>query len=545
MFNPINVAWLVGTAGFFWLALYLLLRTRQRSTLIKVSLIALLSMTVYFARDVVCSSLSDPAIYALIQRATMWSAYLPLAAWVHVCALVKRQVISGEGEQSEGEQSEDEQSEGEQSEGAAQPRHPRLHTPLPILFTYAATLIIIIISTATPLIVDYGAPTAIQGALLQLPLGPLYPLNIIFNGALTGIAIAYLWQALRRMRHQQQPQQTLLYREVRLIAAGAALFLIGALWLPTAYLFELGAAWGSLALISGLAIVGYAIAQFGLLLEGQNARRDFIYSFTGIIILHTIYLSVLGLAGILTPTIALLTMLLVTLTHSLFDVGRDWLDRLFFTPEEQRARTEARTYATALGTAPVATATLPRVPNAPDDDPTPSRSHTPITGQLTNPDSAPDNTFKHHTRRAITALKSPPKLAESPLLSLPLITARLHTEQRDDNRLNRAAVLRELLREYIHALRPTDDEATPISDAWRYYNVLYYPYVREISRKGALGEIRQLERARQRQGRTRPDDLEQVLNWLVSVEDATFYKWQRQASDTIAASLWEDNVQAQ
>lgn len=533
MFDLITIAWLIGAGGFFWLALYLLLRTRQRSTLIKVSLIALLSMTVYFARDVLPSSLSDPAIYTLIQRATMWSAYLPLAAWVHACALVKQQAISDNSERSEGEQSEGERSEGEQSEDG------HGNVPLPVLFAYAATILITVLGTATSLIVDYGAPTAAQGALLQLPPGPLYLLNIIFNGVLTGIALLYVGQALRRMRQQQPAQPTLLYREVRLIAAGATLFLIGALWLPTAYLFDLGAAWGSLALICGLAIVGYAIAQFGLLLEGQNTRRDFIYSFTGIVLLHTIYLGVLGLAGLLTPPVALLTVLLVTLTHSMFDIGRDWLDRLFFSPEEQRARTEARTYATALGTAPVATATLPDLPAEADDAPAATHS----AGELTSPQAAPDSKFKHAVRRAITGLKSPPKLAESPLLSLPLVTARLHADQRDDNRLNRAAVLRELLLEYIYALRPTDDEAAPVSDAWRFYNVLYYPYVREISRKGALGEIRQLEQARQRQGRTRPDELERVLNWLIDIEDATFYKWQRQASDTIAASLWEDNLQ--
>ncbi len=145
-------------------------------------------------------------------------------------------------------------------------------------------------------------------------------------------------------------------------------------------------------------------------------------------------------------------------------------------------------------------------------------------------------------RKAITNLKSPPQLANSPLLSLPLVTHRLQQEAFADNRLNRAAVLRQLLLEYIDALHPVDDSASQVSDAWRFYNVLYYPYVRELSRKEALKEIRQLEAARQRTGQPQPDALEQVLCWLVAIEDPTFYKWQRKASDSIAMSLWEANI---
>jgi hypothetical protein len=68
--------------------------------------------------------------------------------------------------------------------------------------------------------------------------------------------------------------------------------------------------------------------------------------------------------------------------------------------------------------------------------------------------------------------------------------------------------------------------------------------VRETSRKAALAEIRQHETARRGSGHTLPDDTETVLRWLVDIEDATFYKWQRRASDAIATSLWEDNQQA-
>jgi hypothetical protein len=33
-----------------------------------------------------------------------------------------------------------------------------------------------------------------------------------------------------------------------------------------------------------------------------------------------------------------------------------------------------------------------------------------------------------------------------------------------------------------------------------------------------------------------------VLSWLADVDEDTFYKWQRRASDTIATILWEENA---
>jgi hypothetical protein len=69
----------------------------------------------------------------------------------------------------------------------------------------------------------------------------------------------------------------------------------------------------------------------------------------------------------------------------------------------------------------------------------------------------------------------------------------------------------------------------------------YYPYVRELSRKSALAEARRLADERRRAGQRAPSELEQVLTWLADVDEDTFYKWQRRASDTIAAILWEES----
>ena len=63
-----------------------------------------------------------------------------------------------------------------------------------------------------------------------------------------------------------------------------------------------------------------------------------------------------------------------------------------------------------------------------------------------------------------------------------------------------------------------------------------------MSRKRALAETRRLAEERRRSGQREPGELERVLNWLVDVDENTFYQWQRRASDTIATIVWEENM---
>ena len=153
-----------------------------------------------------------------------------------------------------------------------------------------------------------------------------------------------------------------------------------------------------------------------------------------------------------------------------------------------------------------------------------------------------EKAFKDLLRKAVTGIKSPAQLAKSPLLGLKAEELRVQSAGQDDNRLNRVATLREILIEQIDGLRPTEGTATGTGEAWRYYNVLFYPYVRELSRKGAFAEARRLEEERRRRGVREPDDVEQVLRWLADIDEDTFYKWQRRASDIIATNLWEENA---
>jgi hypothetical protein len=141
--------------------------------------------------------------------------------------------------------------------------------------------------------------------------------------------------------------------------------------------------------------------------------------------------------------------------------------------------------------------------------------------------------FARLTRRALSALGDLPRLAASPLTQLPQVTASLRAEgQRplDDNPLNRAAILRDILIEKIVALRPSSSRAGETfgaTDSWRFYNALYYPYVVGLKPYSTRGE-------------PIPNDpaAKAALAWFQSqVPERTLHNWQTTAARLIAKSL--------
>src|SRR6266545_3878788 len=80
--------------------------------------------------------------------------------------------------------------------------------------------------------------------------------------------------------------------------AGALLFLGGALWIAARnnWSLPISVLPGYLGLFVGLGALGYGVAHFGLLLDGQNVQRDFFYNFTGITLMNLLYGGLLLLA---------------------------------------------------------------------------------------------------------------------------------------------------------------------------------------------------------------------------------------------------------
>jgi hypothetical protein len=491
-----------GFGAFLWLAFFIISRADRQRPQTLITFCGLFSTALLFFSFGYITITHGPANPILV-RAFWWSNVFPMAFWFHICSQIAR-------------------------------REARPIFTWPVWVCYSAATLITLTGMFTDLYLDYshaqlpGNLPPEQAHYFYAP-GAAYwtfPLFLL----LTGVAGAWnIWRGWKVVR-QEEPSLSPIDWKLRILLLGGLLFMAGALYITLRTQlspgFELWSTPGEITLIVGLLLLGYAVAQYDMMVVGKNIQRDFIYSVTGAIVINVAYVVLVGLAGGITPHSLFVVVGLATTTHTLYDSGRALLDRLFFSRAEQQARAEAWAYATGLASQPVATPETPLNPEI---------------VSLTD-----EKEFNNAVRRAITHLKNPTRMSDSPLLTLQQIGRRLQESGLADNRLNRTAVLRELLLASIERLRPrglSDGLNTPgTGEAWRFYNVLYLPYVREISRKAALSESRRLEIERKRTGNPEPSDLEQLLNWLTDIDEDTFYKWQRRASDTIAALLREEEI---
>lgn len=524
----------IAFGAFLWLAFFIISRADRQRPQTVITFLALFSMACLFFSLGLINHTHGP-LNPILTRLFWWSDVLPMAFWLHVTSQIVR------------------------------------HEVRPLLtwqmwLNYLAAIIISILGSTTDLYLNFSSAERkilnsndITEVSYYYGPGVLYFTYILYLAIAGGGSLWNLYHSLRREQKAQtnDPNWAGLIWKLKLLLLGGMLFIIGAVYQTLRQQFySVNPVWewpGHSMFLAGLVLLSYSVAQYGMLVMGKNIQRDFVYSITGVIVINFLYVGLVALTAGLTPQSLLIIIGLATTTHTLYDFFRELLDRFFFSKDEQRARSDAWAYATALASSPVLvdvatlqiSATPQELPSPGETDPT-AAPETQTESETESISADDEKNFYNIVRRAITSLKNPTQLVKSPLLGMRLIERRLKESGLEDNRLNRATILREVLLEYIERLRPqalTDGPATPgTGDAWRFYNVLYFPYVRQISRKAALSEARRLEVERKRNGLREASELEQVLNWLTDVDEDTFYKWQRRASDTIASLLREEEL---
>ncbi len=499
----------LGFAGFLWLGLYLLTRGARSGVAVLTGATALVTSCFFLTGGLLSPPRIGVADTLMINRATWWTAVVPPILWLHVSLRFN----------------------------AAVDRAP---WRMPVLWAgYSAAVVLTLGGTATDIIRNYHsslASTAVSG-------GPAYILYVVYLVACAGFAAVNFGHMSSRSRLPLMAQTATTSpvagrpdaeagissdvavtatqaTSFRLLLWGSVCFLAGAGLL--AFDVLQGVNWGELLgyllLLTGLGAVGATMALYSALLLGKDVRADVIYSLTGLAVLLAIYLAATGLLvgfpDLHHVILVLLLAALITAGHTLGDVAHDRLDALFFSPVVREERTAARAYTDALAIPPAGA----------------------------DPELATRKAFDDAVRRALTHLSDPTKLATTPLLNLVVVGQNVAMQHLEDNRLTRSAALREILLELLDGLRPQNGDKVT-SDSWRYYNCLYYPYVRGLGRRRAPAVLRQLSERRKREGGVR-GELEQVLDWLLQVDEDTFYKWQRRGSDTIAAALREREAAA-
>jgi len=324
------------------------------------------------------------------------------------------------------------------------------------------------------------------------------------------IPVVFAVAALIRVRQAFEsdvPQRPLkmIFTATIFFALGSSLLLIPLPWLSNE--------WVLLAISIDMLLLGYAVALLDAYDEGTSLPRDMLRSFDATMIAVLLIGGQVVLVMVITEQItqvmvALLFSLITTVIFvvTLFDTLQTALDNLVFASEDHIRKERAQLRA--------ASAALPRVDK---------------TRKFVEMD---DGEFTRLTRRALSHYSDLSKLASSPLIQLPLIDGRL--QEQDDNILSRANELKTLLRDSIEQLKPDDTVDFSTADEWRYYNVLYFPYVVGIKPYSRRFYREDLDEA-----------ATEALDWFKTyVPERTLYNWQKSAAQLVAQHLQEKLLSA-
>ena len=487
----------LGFGGFLWIGLYVVTRGDRGRMAYLTGGTAVATSCFFFFNCWLKSVHGDAAVS--LNRWSWWASILPATLWLQLSLDLGPQVL-------------------------------RVHWRVLVArANLAAAAVLIALGTFTNMERDYAHPTA------QRPVdsGPIFAFYVAYMVACLAIAAANLGRiCLAGMQDVHALDMTagdegaasaqrLRTSEVVQLVIAALFFLIGAGYLA---LNELEDAhrdqWpGLLLLLIGLGVAGATVVLRSAVLFGKDLRRDSLHGFVayGTVILPALAILtwLVGFGDGRRCLAALLVVATITAAQALHESLHEGLDLLFFPPAVRDARAAARAYEQALATPPAGA----------------------------SPALATRKAFDDAVRRAITHLQDPTWLATSSLVQLQAVGKRLAESGQEDNRLDRAAALKEILLELLDGLRPNGRTGGVTSDAYRYYNCLYYPYVQGISRRRLPALQRRLQERRAQEGSTKSDH-ERVVDWLLLQDDATFYRWQRRASDTLAAALREREVAA-
>ncbi len=353
-------------------------------------------------------------------------------------------------------------------------------------------------------------PINLGSVLLLLGVGLLALIAAAFNSELArllalGLPLVFMVGALIRVGQAFRSQ---LPRRPLIAALTATIFFALSTVLLLFPLEFLRREWVMLAISFDLLLLGYAVAALDAYDEGTILLRPLLRSLVTALLVCGLFvgqvLAILTLAG--EPTSAWVQLLFALVTTLLIGVVfqpllQALLDALFLGERESSLR--ERQQLRQVGDA------MLRQDHRPDFD---------------NMEQAE---FTRLTRRALSHYGDLKRLAASPLLYLPLVDETLRQQHLEDTTLNRANALKAVLRGIIEQMKPDDPAEFSGADEWRYYNVLYFPYVAGLKPNSLRFTKEGLS----------PAEAE-ALDWFRTyVPERTLYNWQSAAAALVAEQL--------
>jgi len=171
--------------------------------------------------------------------------------------------------------------------------------------------------------------------------GPLYPLFALYLTAVPLWSTYNIALARRSARSDVMRDQFGLLAWAAALAVFAAAYSGLAVWLG----WDAPIVVSSLALAAGVALLGYAVARYNALVEARSLGVDLPYTALAMGLVVIAYLLAAWVSNALfgVPFVAFVfVIMLAVVTHSLYDHGRSFLDRLFYRKRQQQMRADLR-----------------------------------------------------------------------------------------------------------------------------------------------------------------------------------------------------------
>ncbi len=301
-----SLADLMALAASLWLGLYIVTRN-PRARISWLASLTLWSLSGYFLDSFL--HLNRPHEQMLAWW-TGWTVLLSAPLWLHLCVLLTH-------------------------------RESTWHRYLAWGgYLWAVVLVVAELATGNVFGVLSGEPFVYAAA--QQP-GRWYPAVFVLLVLAPLISIELLYRAGRSGGRPLADQRGVL-------VSATALALAGGLYLTSSVWFSLRVAIlpGQVTLALALILLGYGVARYNALVEGRSTRADFAYALVAILAVIAVYLLVTYVSYRVFEipfAVFIFVLMLVIVTHSLYEWGVTTLERLFFRRRYQQLRADLRAFA--------------------------------------------------------------------------------------------------------------------------------------------------------------------------------------------------------
>jgi GAF domain-containing protein len=297
---------LLALAASLWLGLYIVTRN-PRTRISWLAGLTLWSLSGYFLDSFL--HLNQPR-EPMLAWWTGWTVLFSAPLWLHLCVLLARRESSWHRYLAWGS------------------------------YLWAAVLVVVELATGDVLGVLSGESFVYAAA--QQP-GRWYPAVFVLLVVAPLVSIGLLYRAGRDGGRALAGQRGVLVSATALALAGG-LYLTSSVWL----VLRVAILPGQIALALALMLLGYGVARYNALVEGRSTRADFLYALAAILIVVAIYLLVTYVSYRVFEipfAVFIFVLMLVIVTHSLYEWGVTTLERLFFRRRYQQLRANLRAFA--------------------------------------------------------------------------------------------------------------------------------------------------------------------------------------------------------